>query len=191
MGRIFLDHIGGTRLFSCANCDTILTNRSELISTRFTGATGRAFLFNKVVNLQYSEVQDRVMLTGRHMVRDVSCKNCNSKLGWIYEFATEDSQRYKEGRVILERALVRESEGFEEHVPSDNSWRGLNLPSGSLHLKLKVIKSTKKKSAYIHCHLSIRVGFMDYRVGKIVRVFQMEPSFLCSFIFYFPSSSCL
>ncbi|KAJ3612869.1 hypothetical protein NHX12_019126 [Muraenolepis orangiensis] len=94
MGRIFLDHIGGTRLFSCANCDTILTNR---------------------------EVQDRVMLTGRHMVRDVSCKNCNSKLGWIYEFATEDSQRYKEGRVILERALVRESEGFEEHVPSDNS----------------------------------------------------------------------
>ncbi|XP_016109342.1 zinc transporter 10-like [Sinocyclocheilus grahami] len=119
MGRIFLDHIGGTRLFSCANCDTILTNRSELISTRFTGATGRAFLFNKVVNLQYSEVQDRVMLTGRHMVRDVSCKNCNSKLGWIYEFATEDSQRYKEGRVILERALVRESEGFEEHVPSD------------------------------------------------------------------------
>lgn len=48
MGRIFLDHIGGTRLFSCANCDTILTNRSELISTRFTGATGRAFLFNKV-----------------------------------------------------------------------------------------------------------------------------------------------
>lgn len=77
---------------------------------------------SQVVNLQYSEVQDRVMLTGRHMVRDVSCKNCNSKLGWIYEFATEDSQRYKEGRVILERALVRESEGFEEHVPSDNSW---------------------------------------------------------------------
>ncbi len=75
----------------------------------------------EVVNLQYSEVQDRVMLTGRHMVRDVSCKNCNSKLGWIYEFATEDSQRYKEGRVILERALVREREGFEEHVPSDAS----------------------------------------------------------------------
>uniref|UniRef100_A0A8C9L7E5 Protein yippee-like n=1 Tax=Pavo cristatus TaxID=9049 RepID=A0A8C9L7E5_PAVCR len=79
------------------------------------------FSVRQVVNLQYSEVQDRVMLTGRHMVRDVSCKNCNSKLGWIYEFATEDSQRYKEGRVILERALVRESEGFEEHVPSDNS----------------------------------------------------------------------
>uniref|UniRef100_A0A8I6A9M4 Protein yippee-like n=1 Tax=Rattus norvegicus TaxID=10116 RepID=A0A8I6A9M4_RAT len=96
MGRIFLYHVGGTHLFSCANCDTILTNRSELISTQFTGTTGRAFLFHKVVNLQYNEVQDWVMLTGCHMVRDVSYKNCNSKLGRIYEFATEDSQHFRE-----------------------------------------------------------------------------------------------
>ncbi|XP_033637147.1 protein yippee-like 5 [Asterias rubens] len=116
MGRIFLEHIGGTRLFSCANCDTVLTNRIELMSTRFTGSTGRAFLFKKVVNLSFSEVQDRVMLTGRHIVRDVFCKNCDSKLGWIYEFATEESQRYKEGKVILERALITESEGIEEHL---------------------------------------------------------------------------
>ncbi|XP_034947739.1 protein yippee-like 5 [Chelonus insularis] len=116
MGVIFLEHIGGTRLFSCASCDTNLTNRSQLISTRFTGATGRAFLFNKVVNLSYSEVQDRVMLTGRHMVRDVSCKNCDAKLGWVYEFATDDNQRYKEGRVILERALVTESDGMGENI---------------------------------------------------------------------------
>ncbi|CAG2119559.1 unnamed protein product, partial [Medioppia subpectinata] len=119
MGRIFLEHIGGHRLFSCASCDTVLTNRHELISTRFTGATGRAFLFNRVVNLNYSEVQDRVMLTGRHMVRDVSCKNCDTKLGWIYEFATEENQRYKEGKVILERALVTESDGLEEHLPNE------------------------------------------------------------------------
>ena len=58
MGRIFLDHIGGSRLFSCANCDTILTNRAELISTRFTGATGRAFLFNKVPANRLSNMLD-------------------------------------------------------------------------------------------------------------------------------------
>ena len=52
------------------------------------------------------------MLTGRHFVRDVSCKKCATKLGWIYEFATEENQRYKEGHVILERALISESEGF-------------------------------------------------------------------------------
>jgi len=116
MGRIFLDHIGGDRLYACAACDTNLTNRDELISTRFTGATGRAFLFNKVVNLNYSDVQDRVMLTGRHIVRDVSCKNCDTKLGWIYEFAMEENQRYKEGRVILERALITESDGLEHEI---------------------------------------------------------------------------
>lgn len=63
-----------------------------------------------------SEVQDRVMLTGRHMVRDVSCKNCDAKLGWVYEFATDETQRYKEGRVILERALVTESDGMGENI---------------------------------------------------------------------------
>ncbi|ESO00182.1 hypothetical protein HELRODRAFT_113295 [Helobdella robusta] len=116
MGKIFLNHLGGARVFSCASCETPLTNKTELISTRFTGATGRAFLFNRVVNLNYSDVQDRVMLTGRHMVRDVSCKNCDVKLGWIYEFATEDAQKYKEGRVILERALVTETDSFEDKI---------------------------------------------------------------------------
>lgn len=114
MGRVFLEHPGGSRIFSCAHCDTSLTNRNQLISMRFTGATGRAFLFRKVVNLTFSEVQNRVMLTGRHMVRDVACKNCGAKLGWIYEYATEEEQRYKEGRVILERALITETDGIDE-----------------------------------------------------------------------------
>lgn len=64
----------------------------------------------------FSDVQDRVMLTGRHIVRDVSCKNCDTKLGWIYEFAVDESQRYKEGRVILERALVTEGDGLEHEI---------------------------------------------------------------------------
>lgn len=55
---------------------------------------GRAFLFKRVVNLTFTPIQDRVMLTGRHMVRDVYCKNCKTKLGWMYEFATEESQKY-------------------------------------------------------------------------------------------------
>eukprot|EP00112_Aurelia_sp_Birch-Aquarium-sp1_P009546 Seg2088.2 transcript_id=Seg2088.2/GoldUCD/mRNA.D3Y31 product="Protein yippee-like 5" protein_id=Seg2088.2/GoldUCD/D3Y31 len=116
MGRVFLDHPGGTRLFSCRQCLICMTNRTRLSFCKFTGATGRAFLFHKVVNLNFSEVQDRIMLTGRHMVRDVSCKNCDAKLGWIYEYATEEEQRYKEGKVILERALVTESDGIEEII---------------------------------------------------------------------------
>ena len=116
MGRIYLEHFGGLRLFSCGNCDAFLTNRDELVSTRFTGSTGRAFLFKTVVNLNHSEPSERVMLTGRHWVRDVFCKNCNDKLGWMYELALEDNQRYKESHVILEKALIREKDGFLEDV---------------------------------------------------------------------------
>ncbi|XP_050073545.1 protein yippee [Anopheles maculipalpis] len=114
MGKIFLEHINGQKLYNCAACETNLTNKRELISTRFTGATGRAYLFKRVVNITYSQVQDRIMLTGRHMVRDVMCKHCKAKLGWMYEFATEETQKYKEGRVILEHALITESEGFPD-----------------------------------------------------------------------------
>lgn len=112
MGRLFLEHMGGARIFSCANCDTVVTNRSRLISTRFTGSTGRAYLFEECCNLYTNEIQERVMLTGRHFVRDVFCKKCTSKLGWMYEYATEQEQRYKEGHVILERALISESDGL-------------------------------------------------------------------------------
>lgn len=55
--------------------------------------SGRALLFKRVVNLTYTHIQDRVMLTGRHMVRDVMCRNCKAKLGWMYEYATEESQK--------------------------------------------------------------------------------------------------
>lgn len=114
MGVVFLQHPGGLRYYCCSTCDAPLTNRDELFSTRFTGSTGRAFLFNKVVNVLHSDAMCRVMLTGRHMVRDVFCLNCGNKLGWMYEFATNEDQRYKEGKTILERALIHEKEGIDE-----------------------------------------------------------------------------
>uniref|UniRef100_A0A0X3PQK0 Protein yippee-like n=1 Tax=Schistocephalus solidus TaxID=70667 RepID=A0A0X3PQK0_SCHSO len=113
MGRIFFEHLGGRRIIQC-RCGAPLTNRDEILSTRFTGSTGRAFLFNHVVNIMFSEIQDRVMITGRHLVRDVLCSRCSAKLGWMYEHAMEDSQRYKEGKVILEHALIEETEGFPD-----------------------------------------------------------------------------
>nr|CAH8875760.1 unnamed protein product [Trichobilharzia regenti] len=119
MGRIFIEHMGGNRVIHCQYCETPLTNRSEILSTRFTGATGRAFLFNRVVNIVHSDIQDRVMLTGRHLVRDVVCIKCNTKLGWMYEHAMEESQRYKEGKVILERALIMETEGIPDPLGED------------------------------------------------------------------------
>ena len=68
------------------------------------------------VSVYYRNVEQRIMLTGDHWVRDVHCKKCQNKLGWMYEFATEDTQRYKEARTILEKALVMEKDGIEDHI---------------------------------------------------------------------------
>lgn len=56
------------------------------------------------------------MLTGRHFVRFVSCKKCDTKLGWMYEFAMEKDQRYKEGKIVLERALIVERDGLKNEI---------------------------------------------------------------------------
>uniref|UniRef100_A0A0N5BLU7 Protein yippee-like n=1 Tax=Strongyloides papillosus TaxID=174720 RepID=A0A0N5BLU7_STREA len=114
MGRLFIEHLGGKRMYVCKKCNTYLTNKEQMISSRFTGSTGRAYLFDKVVNLEYSEMQARNMITGDHFVRDVSCKVCKTKIGWMYEFAFEESQQYKENHVILEKKLIKEEKGFDD-----------------------------------------------------------------------------
>ena len=50
--------------------------------------------------------EDRQLTTGLHTVADIFCYNCGEALGWKYEKAYEESQKYKEGKYILERALV-------------------------------------------------------------------------------------
>ncbi|EPB76971.1 hypothetical protein ANCCEY_03939 [Ancylostoma ceylanicum] len=37
MPRVFLEHWGGRRTFSCEKCGTYLSNRQEVVSTRFSG----------------------------------------------------------------------------------------------------------------------------------------------------------
>lgn len=122
MGRIFLQNLGGSRIYTCSHCGSYLTCRKHLLSRSFTGATGKAYLFNQCVNVVHSAVQDRLMLTGRHMVRDVSCKRCDAKLGWMYEFAVDPSQKYKEGKTILEKALISETNGFEDDPPGQDEF---------------------------------------------------------------------
>lgn len=41
------------------------------------GSSGRAMLFHRAWNLDYSEAQHRDMMTGKHIVRDVMCRICH------------------------------------------------------------------------------------------------------------------
>ena len=53
-------------------------------SQRFNGSQGPAFLLAAVRNVREDEVEERLMTTGTHMVRDVSCATCGQSLGWKY-----------------------------------------------------------------------------------------------------------
>ncbi|XP_008562699.1 PREDICTED: protein yippee-like 1, partial [Galeopterus variegatus] len=94
----------------CLTTTSLLTPSSSLQS--FQGSQGRAYLFNSVVNVGCGPAEERVLLTGLHAVADIYCENCKTTLGWKYEHAFESSQKYKEGKFIIELA----------HMIKDNGW---------------------------------------------------------------------
>lgn len=100
------------RTYSCIHCRAHLANHDELISKSFQGSQGRAYLFNSVVNVGCGPAEERVLLTGLHAVADIYCECCKTTLGWKYEHAFESSQKYKEGKYIIELA----------HMIKDNGW---------------------------------------------------------------------
>ncbi|MCJ1374258.1 hypothetical protein MMC20_005490 [Loxospora ochrophaea] len=72
----------------------------------FRGQHGKAYLFNAVVNIAQAEPVERNMTTGRHVVRDITCVQCKETVGWKYDKAFEASEKYKEGKYILEAELL-------------------------------------------------------------------------------------
>mmetsp|Transcript_39270 Transcript_39270/g.65172 ORF Transcript_39270/g.65172 Transcript_39270/m.65172 type:complete len:129 (+) Transcript_39270:29-415(+) len=97
-------------VYSCASCQTHVATHDQLISKSFQGRHGRAFLFKTAVNVSLGPREDRVLMTGLHTVSDIfcSCTSCGSRLGWKYVEAFEPSQKYKEGKFIVEKAKVVE-----------------------------------------------------------------------------------
>lgn len=96
----------GPRIYSCTNCRCYVAHHDDVISKAFHGRNGRAYLFANVINVMVGLKEDRHLLTGLHTVADVKCSDCQEVLGWRYERAYEESQKYKEGKYILEKAKI-------------------------------------------------------------------------------------
>lgn len=59
--------------------------------------------------------EDRVLTTGLHTVCDIYCISCQDNVGWYYIRAFEASEKYKEGKYILEKAkLIKDDNSGEE-----------------------------------------------------------------------------
>ena len=106
MGRIFKQYLEGPKLYACAVCSAHAAVHEDIVSKAFQGRHGRAYLFSQVVNVTLGPREDRLLITGLHTVADIHCTSCGAVLGWKYEAAFEESQKYKEGKFILEKARV-------------------------------------------------------------------------------------
>lgn len=93
--------------FGCAFCSTHLCLESDVISKHFHGKHGSAFLVNRCENCYFGPQEQKELMTGTHIVRDVFCSFCDRNIGWCYDFAHDEKERYKVHRFVLERVLIR------------------------------------------------------------------------------------
>ncbi|XP_021288551.1 protein yippee-like At5g53940 [Herrania umbratica] len=118
MGRIFVVELDG-RSYRCKFCRTHLALPEDLVSRSFHCRRGKAYLFNNAVNITVGALEDRMMISGMHTVADIFCCSCGQIVGWKYEAAHEKSQKYKEGKFVLERGRIVDEIDFSSEVYID------------------------------------------------------------------------
>jgi hypothetical protein len=113
MGRLFLNYLSGPKVYVCQNCESHLSCHEDIISKAFQGRHGKAYLFRGVVNVTAGPVEKRILRTGVHQVADIYCNSCQEVIGWKYEVAYEESQKYKEGKYIIEKAKMKRASTWQ------------------------------------------------------------------------------
>jgi len=130
MGRLHLSYIeADSAIYVCAQCKTHLLAAPNIMSRHFQGRHGKAYLVKDVVNVTRGPTEERMLITGLHSVCDIHCNNCEGLLGWKYEAAQEPSQKYKEGKYILEKSKMRvlgQDDAATDDIPQ---WLQSYLPS--------------------------------------------------------------
>ncbi|KAE8773977.1 protein yippee-like [Hordeum vulgare] len=122
----------GPRVYSCSHCRNHVCLHDDIISKAFQVVEqlhpGKDYLFVYLVNnllwppalgeewpcvsllprheRYHGAKEDRQLMTGLHTVADIHCRDCREVLGWKYERAYEESQKYKEGKFIFEKAKI-------------------------------------------------------------------------------------
>lgn len=129
-------YLDGPQIYTCAHCRTHLTSHDDIISKSFHGRHGRAYLFDQCVNVTIGPPEDRNLMTGMHSVCDIFCKRCKNMVGWTYARAYEPSQKYKEGKFIIEKINLHmeESDYYDVSFPAGerrDRWRIRSMSWGS------------------------------------------------------------
>lgn len=157
--------------YSCLYCRTHLANHDELISRSFQGNRGRAYLFNEVVNVDCKQPVQRELNTGSHAVADIYCTNCGTTIGWKYEKAYVESQKYKEGKFIIELAhVVRENRHLE--LDKRDMFLGINNSAPTTATSATLAAG----SALKHTYDSTKKGDAGATIGQLHQGSLSPPS---------------
>ncbi|CAD7928137.1 unnamed protein product [Amoebophrya sp. A25] len=137
MGKLFVRSLQSNTLLKCRCCGVHVANPEHVISKDFHGTLGPAYLIASVINYTSGPDEERLLITGKHIVCDVSCVRCQCVLGWRYQAAHEQAQKYKEGKFILESARVVQvdtsvSGGSKGAARSGGARRGVSGTAGGL-----------------------------------------------------------
>ena len=63
-------------------------------------------MFSHAMNIIVGQNHDKELITGLYTIAEIFCCNCGQELGWKYIRASEDRQKFKEGKFIIERAKI-------------------------------------------------------------------------------------
>ncbi|PON72015.1 Yippee/Mis18-like [Parasponia andersonii] len=96
----------GQPLYNCRNCRNPIALRDDLISKKFKGKSGPAYLFSHAMNITLGPKRDKQLITGVFTIADIYCRGCGEELGWKYITAHDATQRYKEGKFIIEISKI-------------------------------------------------------------------------------------
>ncbi|KAM3514645.1 hypothetical protein MY11210_001751 [Beauveria gryllotalpidicola] len=140
----------GPDTLRCTACSADLALAAQIISKGFTGRYGRALLVApppppppppaatsaadddsdsdfeggdspSLLNIRIGRLENRQLVTGWHVVADISCGGCSRKLGWKYVDAKEKSQKYKVGKYILETERVTTHRSWGDDDDNDGA----------------------------------------------------------------------
>lgn len=87
---------------------------SEQESQKDKDKNGKKETIGDLVNTKVGRPVSRQLVTGAHVVADISCLVCGQVVGWKYVDAKEAAQRYKIGKFILETRRVVGARAWED-----------------------------------------------------------------------------
>ncbi|KAF9811499.1 hypothetical protein IEO21_06583 [Rhodonia placenta] len=94
-------------MLACKACRASIVSRSSVITEDgFRGYHGKAALVTDAPNTSPAAPSIMLMDTGAHTIAELACASCAAYLGWRVLRAHELSEKWKEGRCILELALL-------------------------------------------------------------------------------------